>query len=72
MLIKDNLMGIVSSKYISTRRLMGSTAQADSSFFLLPNFIIIDGKTLFLFFSSPPLCSGPPKPQKLNASKLSM
>jgi hypothetical protein len=30
----------------------------------------IDGKTLILFFSSPPFSSGPQKPQTLAASKI--
>ena len=49
-------------KYIVfIRRLMGSTDQADPSFFLLQNFMNIDGMTLILFFSSPPFSAGPQK-----------
>ena len=49
---------------------MGSTDQADPIFVLLQNFMNIDGTTLFLFFSSPPLCAGPQKPQILTTSKI--
>ena len=57
--------------YLHSRRLMGSTDQADPSFFyVLQNFMNIDGTTLFLFFSSTPLCAGPQKPRTLTASKI--
>ena len=38
--------------------------------FLLQNFMNIDGKTLILFFSSPPFSAGPQKPQTLTPSKI--
>ena len=47
------------------RHLMGSTDQANPSFFLLQNLMNIDETTLFLLFLYPPLCVGPQKPQTL-------
>ena len=49
---------------------MGSTDQADPGFFLLQNFMNIDGMVWFLFFSSPSLCAGPQKSGILTASRI--
>ena len=52
------------------RRLMGSTDQADPSwFYVLQNFMNIDGTTLILFVLSPQFSAGPRKPKTSTASK---
>ena len=56
--------------FIVIRRLMGSTDQADPScFYVLQNFMNINGTALFLFFLSPRVSGGPQKPQTMSASK---
>ena len=45
-----SLYRVMCQDKVSSRRLMGSTNQADPCFFLLQNFMNIDGTMLFLFF----------------------
>jgi hypothetical protein len=55
--------------YVGSRRLMGSTDQADPSCFYFRISWILMERRWFYFFLSPPLVAGPQKPQTLTASK---